>query len=136
MPLNSGAPPASSALHHAAYAGRAEILRVALREFPAIYRTPELLSQLSSSGYTPLYLATARAHLGCVRELVLAGATLETRDPSIDLEFGCTPLGASIQVAPFKFRGSCCRVGRGRGCGGRRGGGGGRSCARACFWRG
>lgn len=103
MPLNSGAPPASSALHHAAYAGRAEILRVALREFPAIYRTPELLSQLSSSGYTPLYLAAARAHLGCVRELVLAGAPLETRDPSIDLEFGCTPLGASIQGGAFQI---------------------------------
>lgn len=96
IPPNSDIPPGSSALHHAAEAGRAEILRVALREFPTIYRTPELLSQTGCSGYTVLHLA-ARSHLGCVREVLLAGAPLDTRN----LETGHTPLGASVQRGAF-----------------------------------
>lgn len=102
LPPNSDGLRASSALHLAADAGRAEIIRVALREFPATYRTPELLSQLGSKGYTVLHLA-ARAHLGCVRELLLAGAPLETRDPSRNLEAAQTPLGASVQGGAFQI---------------------------------
>lgn len=100
LPSNSDGPSPSSALHHAAEGGRAEILRVALCEFPAIYRTPELLSQLCHTGYSALHLA-ARAHLGCVRELLLAGAPIETRNESRNLEFGHTPLGASVQWDAF-----------------------------------
>ncbi|KAK1831488.1 hypothetical protein QBC39DRAFT_371881 [Podospora conica] len=95
-------PPAMSALYHAAQAGRAEIVRVALREFPAIYRTPQLLTHLNGTGYTVLHIA-ARMHLGCVRELLLAGASLETRDPNRDLDGGDTPLGASVQGGAFRI---------------------------------
>lgn len=102
IPPNSDIPPGSSALHHAAEAGRAEILRVALREFPTIYRTPELLSQLDCKGYTVLHFA-ARNHLGCVRELLLAGAPLETRDLNRQFGSGHTPLGASVQRGAFRI---------------------------------
>ncbi|KAH7127829.1 ankyrin repeat-containing domain protein [Dactylonectria estremocensis] len=89
-----------SVLHLAAATGHADILRLALRRFPDTYRTLEMLSKINRDGYSALHVATS-ANLSCVRELVLAGAPLDLRDPSRNLDAGHTPLGASIQGGAY-----------------------------------
>ncbi|KAE9366336.1 ankyrin [Stipitochalara longipes BDJ] len=74
---------------------RPEIMRLLVYDYADYFKKPQILNRLDQNGYTALQWAASRSLLAA-RELVLAGADLEIRNPTSRISG--TPLAASVQA--------------------------------------
>lgn len=91
--------PCQTALHAVASAlgpsYQPEIMRLLLHGYGDYFKKPDILNRLDQNGYTALQWAASRS-LQAARELVLAGADLEIRDPTS--KTSGTPLAPATQA--------------------------------------
>jgi ankyrin repeat protein len=88
-------------IHVACAYRRANILRILLREYSAIFLAQDILYQPNSNGGSVLHVAAA-ADLQCVHELLLVGVLINIRDLSRP-DYSRTPLGTSIEFGTYEI---------------------------------